>query len=75
MIGRDDCARLAAKLEAEAGVLANLFEYPVVARNAARFRLQVMSSHEPADCEAAARCVADAIERAQAQLPDRAPVA
>ncbi len=65
MIGRDDVARLAAKFAAETGVLANLFEYPVVARNAARFRLQVMSAHDPEDCEAAARCVADAIMRAR----------
>jgi 7-keto-8-aminopelargonate synthetase-like enzyme len=75
MIGRDDVARLAAKLAAEAGVLANLFEHPVVARNAARLRLQVMSGHEPADCEAAARCVADAIDRARSQLSARAPAA
>ncbi len=66
MIGRDEVAHLAAKFAAEAGVLANLFEYPVVARNAARFRLHVMSAHEPADCEAAARCVADSILRARA---------
>ena len=73
MIGHDEVARLAAKLAAEAGVLANLFEYPVVARNAARFRLQVMSGHDPADCEAAARCVADAIERARDIFPPRDP--
>jgi 7-keto-8-aminopelargonate synthetase-like enzyme len=72
MIGRDEVARLAVKFAAEAGVLANLFEYPVVARNAARFRLQVMSGHEPADCEAVARCVADAIGRAQKLVPTRA---
>ena len=65
MVGRDDVARLAVKLAAEAGVLANLFEYPVVARDSARFRLQVMSGHDPEDCEAAARCVADAITRAR----------
>ena len=65
MVGRDDVARVAAKLAAEAGVHANLFEYPVVARHAARFRLQLMSRHEPAACEVAARTLATAIARAR----------
>lgn len=65
MIGRDDVARVAAKLAAEAGVHANLLEYPVVARNAARFRLQLMSGHEPAACEVAARALVTAIARAK----------
>jgi 7-keto-8-aminopelargonate synthetase-like enzyme len=66
MIGRDDVARVAAQLAAEAGVLANLVEYPIVARHAARFRLQLMSTHEPVACEAAARILAGVIAQAKA---------
>jgi 7-keto-8-aminopelargonate synthetase-like enzyme len=73
MIGRDDVARVAAKLAAETGVHANLVEYPVVERHAARFRLQVMSSHEPAACEVAARTVATVIARAHAECSHRGP--
>jgi 7-keto-8-aminopelargonate synthetase-like enzyme len=75
MIGRDDVARLAVKLAAEAGVHANLFEYPVVARNAARFRLQLMSAHQPAACEVAAHTLADAIARAQEWCARRSAIA
>ena len=69
MVGQDEVARLAVKLAAEAGVLANLIEYPVVARHSARFRLEVMSAHEPEDCEVAARCLADCIDRARTLCP------
>ncbi len=75
MIGRDDVARVAAKLAAEAGVHANLFEYPVVAPHTARFRLQLMSAHEPAACEVAARTIAAAITRAKEMCAHREPVA
>lgn len=64
LIGRDDVARMATKIAGDAGVLANLVEYPAVSRNTARFRMQVMSAHEPAACEAAAGKIADAISRA-----------
>ena len=65
MIGRDDIARTAAKLAGDAGVLANLVEYPAVSRNTARFRMQVMAAHEPDACEAAAGRIAESIARAR----------
>lgn len=64
LIGRDDVARMATKIAGDAGVLANLVEYPAVSRNTARFRMQVMSAHESAACEAAAAKISDAISRA-----------
>jgi 7-keto-8-aminopelargonate synthetase-like enzyme len=75
MIGRDDVARVAAKLAVEAGVHANLFEYPLVARNSARFRLQLMSGHEPAACEVAARTLAAAIVKAKEHCAHRSAAA
>jgi 7-keto-8-aminopelargonate synthetase-like enzyme len=75
MIGRDDVARTAAKLAADAGVMANLVEYPAVSRNTARFRLQVMSAHEPAACETAAGHVAEAIARASEACAQRGAAA
>jgi 7-keto-8-aminopelargonate synthetase-like enzyme len=65
LVGRDDVARTAIKLAAEAGVHSNLIEYPVVARHTARLRLQVMSNHEPSACEVAARTIAAAIAQAK----------
>lgn len=64
LIGRDDVARMATKIAGDAGVLANLVEYPAVSRNTARFRMQVMSAHESAACKAAAAKISDAISRA-----------
>jgi 7-keto-8-aminopelargonate synthetase-like enzyme len=65
MIGRDDIARTAAKLAAEAGILVNLVEYPAVSKNTARFRMQVMSAHQPSACETAAGRIAEAIAKAR----------
>ncbi len=65
LIGRDDVARTAVRLLADAGVVTNLIEYPAVSRATARFRLQVMSSHTPAMCRAAAAKVAQAITAAR----------
>jgi 7-keto-8-aminopelargonate synthetase-like enzyme len=65
LIGRDDVAREAARLLSRAGVLANLIEYPAVSRATARFRLQVMCSHDPEACESAAMRVAGSIAQAR----------
>ena len=64
LIGRDDIARTATKIAGDAGVLVNLVEYPAVSRNTARFRMQVMSAHQPSACELAAGRITDAITRA-----------
>lgn len=64
-IGRDDVGRIAARLLSSAGVLTNLVEYPAVSRATARFRLQVMSTHDSAACESASSRIADAIIQAR----------
>lgn len=74
-IGRDDVARVSAGLASEAGVLANLVEYPAVSRNTARFRLQVMSAHEPAACDAAAGRIVESVLRARELCTSRVTAA
>jgi 7-keto-8-aminopelargonate synthetase-like enzyme len=74
-IGRDDVGRIAARLLTTAGVLANLVEYPAVSRATARFRLQVMSTHDKAGCELAATRIAAAINEARECCGRRTSVA
>jgi 7-keto-8-aminopelargonate synthetase-like enzyme len=64
-VGRDDIGRVAARLLSKAGIITNLVEYPAVSRATARFRLQVMSSHERSACETAAMRIAHAIGQAR----------
>ncbi len=68
LVGDEAIARIAAKLCGERGVLTNLVEFPAVARNTARFRMQVMATHELSDCAEAARVVASAISDAQMEV-------
>jgi len=65
MLGHDALARVASHEMAQAGLLANLVEYPAVSLNSARLRMQVMADHTPALCQTAARIVADALQRAR----------
>ena len=71
LIGDEPTARVAAKLCSERAVLTNLVEFPAVAQKSARFRMQVMATHDPADCEEAGRIVADAIADAAGVLAGR----
>lgn len=64
MLGHDALARIASREMGQAGLLANLVEYPAVSLNSARLRMQVMADHTPALCNTAARIVADALQRA-----------
>jgi 7-keto-8-aminopelargonate synthetase-like enzyme len=64
-IGRDDVARFASRILLQSGIITNLVEYPAVSRATARFRLQVMSTHETSACETAASRVANAIAEAR----------
>lgn len=66
LLGDDALARLACREMSQAGLLANLVEYPAVSLNSARLRMQVMADHTPALGETAARIVAEALRRAQA---------
>ena len=65
LIGRADVAREATRLLSRSGVLVNLIEYPAVSRATARFRLQVMCSHNPGACESAAMAIAGSIAQAR----------
>jgi glycine C-acetyltransferase len=64
-IGTAKAARVASKIIAERGVLANLVEYPAVAVGSARFRMQVMATHTPEQARDAATVVASAIGEAR----------
>ena len=46
-VGDESLARLTARQLARNGLVANLVEYPAVPMNQARFRFQVMSTHQP----------------------------
>ena len=74
-IGRDDVGRIAARLLAGAGMVTNLVEYPAVSRATARFRLQVMSTHDVSACQTAALRIADAITQARELCGRRTSVA
>ena len=46
-MGTERLARRVSRLLPELGLVANLVEFPAVAKGAARFRLQVMAKHSP----------------------------
>jgi len=50
-IGAEGLARIAAQELQSRGAIVNLVEYPAVARNGARFRLQVMARHSKAEID------------------------
>ena len=55
--GNEAHARLTARELPKLGLLANLVEYPAVARGKARFRMQVMAAHTRSEVETAASCM------------------
>lgn len=67
-VGDEALARLTSKHVAELSMAANLVEFPAVARGKARFRFQVMASHEEADVLKAAEIMAEAKRRAEDEL-------
>jgi glycine C-acetyltransferase len=64
-IGSDTVGRLASSLLFQRGVMTNLIEFPAVARDASRFRLQVMPSHTAEQAREAARIVSECIAEAR----------
>jgi 7-keto-8-aminopelargonate synthetase-like enzyme len=60
LLGGAALARRATRELGRAGLLANLVEYPAVAQNSARLRLQVMARHTPEQARQAAMMVAEA---------------
>lgn len=70
-VGAESTARLVSRQLPGMGLLANLVEYPAVAKGAARFRLQVMAKHSSTDIIHAVRCLAKAVDAAEADLAGR----
>lgn len=68
VVGAEPLARLASRRMREHAVFANLVEFPAVAVNSARFRLQVMADHEVEHAVAAADALHRAIAEAQVDL-------
>ena len=69
-IGSEKTARVASAILFRKGVFANLVEFPAVAVGSARFRMQVMASHTPAQVQYAAEQVVEAIQEAKEALAD-----
>ncbi|WP_293373011.1 aminotransferase class I/II-fold pyridoxal phosphate-dependent enzyme [Nevskia sp.] len=67
-VGSEAVARRATMLAARNDVLVNLSEFPAVPINESRFRLQVMATHEPDDCRAAAKLIATSVRQAEADI-------
>lgn len=73
-VGEETLARFSSGYLTEEGLLANLVEFPAVARGKARFRFQVMPSHSAESAKAAANIMAAAVNKAKARIanqPDR----
>lgn len=73
-VGPEAVARVASWLLFEQGVLVNLVEFPAVRQREARFRMQVMSDHDPWAIPGAAdmvvHCLKVARERVAREFPD-----
>lgn len=67
-VGEDKLAKWTARLLEENGLIANLVEYPAVARGRARFRFQVMASHTEDQINAAVQIFCQSLEEARLRL-------
>jgi glycine C-acetyltransferase len=67
-MGAESLARLVSRRLPQLGLIANLVEYPAVAKGAARFRLQVMANHTAENIAEAVRRLQVAVEDATADL-------
>ena len=68
--GDEALARLTARELPTLGLLANLVEFPAVAKGQARFRMQVMAAHTEAEIETAAACMEAGVKLAYSHLGD-----
>lgn len=62
LVGDEALARLASRRLPELNVIANLVEYPAVAKGSARFRLQMMPLHSSDDVKELARRLRQAVD-------------
>lgn len=67
-VGDESLAKLTARALERRGLIANLVEYPAVARGRSRFRFQVMSTHTPEQIAGAHRIFAHSLAEAREQL-------
>jgi len=80
-VGEEGVAKWTSRYLEERGLMANLVEYPAVARHRARFRFQVMATHSGEQIDAAidifCRALADARQTvaAQSEISTRPPQA
>lgn len=68
VVGDEAVGRRAGLKAAARGVLINLAEFPVVPVGRARFRLQLMSAHQPDQCRVAASLIAEAVRESEAEV-------
>jgi 7-keto-8-aminopelargonate synthetase-like enzyme len=68
LVGKEALGRRASKLVNERGTFTNMVEFPAVGLGAARFRCQLMATHEPRQLMAAARTISEAVMEAGEQL-------
>lgn len=64
-LGTEAVGRLAALLCFQAGLFANLVEYPAVSVGMSRFRMQVMADHTPEQSQRAADVIVEVLEAAR----------
>ncbi len=67
-VGDETLARICSGYLAEQGLLANLVEFPAVAKGKARFRFQVMPTHSAEMAEAAASMMVSAVNKARQRI-------
>lgn len=67
-MGTESLARLVSRRLPKLGLLANLVEFPAVAKGAARFRMQVMAKHTPENISDAVARLRDAVDEATLEL-------
>lgn len=69
LLGSDSHSRLAYSMMADNNLLVNLVEFPAVAANTARLRLQVMANHAPEECEEAAAIIVECVRACDPSKP------
>lgn len=67
-MGSEGLARLVSRRLPDLGLIANLVEYPAVAKGAARFRMQVMAKHTDRNIEDAVHRLRQAFDESQSEL-------
>jgi hypothetical protein len=67
-MGNEALARLVSRRLPDLGLIANLVEYPAVAKGQARFRMQVMANHTALDISEAVRRLKVAYTEAMAEF-------